>query len=100
MLWVFSCILETRLLCEHWTVHNLECVRTHNICVPVDESISLYLLNLDSYHKTVLKETARMTEESSPHLCYEMINHKSSAVISECSSHLPVSAYKSISNPA
>lgn len=45
MLWVFSSILEIRLLCEHWTVHNLECVRTHNICVPADESISLCLFN-------------------------------------------------------
>lgn len=43
-----------------------------------------YLI-LDTSHETVPKESARMTEESSPHLCYEMINHKSSAVISECS---------------
>lgn len=40
---------------------------------------------LDTYHESVPKESARMAEESSPHLCYEMINHKSSAVISECS---------------
>lgn len=100
MLWVFSSILEIRLLCEHWTVHNLECVRTHNICVPVDESISFTYSVLDTYHETVPKESARMTEESSLDLCYEMINHKSSAVISECSPHLPVSAYKSISSPA
>lgn len=55
---------------------------------------------LDTYHETVPKESARMTEDSSLHLCYEMINHKSSAMILEYSPHLPVSAYKSISNPA
>lgn len=55
---------------------------------------------LDTYHETVPKESARVTEESSLHLCYETINHKSSAMISESSPHLPVSAYKSISNPA
>lgn len=49
---------------------------------------------LDTYHETVPTESARMTEESSLDLCYGMVNHKSSAVISECSPHLPVSAYK------
>lgn len=65
MLWVFSSILEIRLLCEHWTVHNLECVGTHNICVLVDEVFPYVYSILDTCHETVPKESARMTEESS-----------------------------------
>lgn len=45
MMWSFSSVLEIGWLYEHCTMHNLEGVKTHNICVPVDESISLCLFD-------------------------------------------------------